>query len=255
MVSFKKILVLLAAGGAGGILAVVFILPLLARVNFLSTTALLDKTLKPQTITHTQIQKETIIIPESDYFSEAIKKIEPSIVAIQSFSGGQLIRSGSGIVLTQDGLIATVNSVAPPQAEIFQVFNGGKIYKAKVVFRDYGKNIAIISVPEADFQVTRFKTDLPNLGQELLIFSKLVSFGRESPFVEEAVIARVDEGGNAFEISAPYDYRLYGSALMNGEGTVVGMIYFRNQKPVVIFSKLIEDTLNGYLTRLTAPKP
>jgi S1-C subfamily serine protease len=238
----------LALGVVGGIIASVFIFPLLVRVNFLNTATLLDKILKSQTIT--QIQKETIIISPSDYFSEAIKKVEPSVVAVQSFSGGQLIRSGSGIILTQDGLVATTNSIAPASTEIFQIFNGGKIYKGKAVFRDYGKNIVIISVPEADFQVARFKTDLPNLGQELLVFSKLVGLGRESPFVEEAVASRIDESAGIFEISAPYDHRLYGSALIDGEGTVLGMIDFKNQKPVVTFSKLIENTLNAYLARL-----
>ncbi len=208
---------------------------------------ILYKILRPQTTT--QIQKETVIIPPSDYFSEAIKKIEPSVAAIQSFSGGQLVRSGSGIVLTQDGLIATTNSVAPADASVFQVFNGGKIYKAKVVFRDYEKNIAIISVPEADFQVAKFKSGLPNLGGQLLIFSKQVSFSKENPFVEEAMVSRVNEENGTFLISAAYDHQLFGSALADGEGTVLGMVDFRNQKPVVIFSKLIEETLGAYLAR------
>lgn len=253
MLNPRQTFSILAVGIVGGLIAGILIFPLMVRVNFLNTAAIFDKILKPQTVT--QVQKETIVIPPSDYFSEAIKKIEPSVVAIQSFSAGQIIRSGSGLVLTQDGLIATTTSVAPANAEIFQVFDGGKIYKAKIVFRDYANNIAIMSVPEADLRVAGFKSDLPNLGQELLVFSKLISFNKESPLIEEAITSRIDDSGNIFEISAPYDYRLYGSALVDGGGDVLGMIDFKSQKPVVIFSKLIEDALNAYLNGLTTPKP
>lgn len=249
MFSPRQFFLILALGVVGGIIASVFIFPLLVRTNFLNTAVVLDKILKPQMIT--QVQKETIIIPESDYFPEAIKKIEPNVVAIQSFSGGQLIRSGSGIVLTRDGLIATTNSVAPAGAEIFQAFNGGKIYKGKVVFRNYVKNIAVLLVSEADFQVAQFKPDLPDLGQELLIFSKLVNFGKENSYVEGAITSRIDESAGTFEVSAPYNYQFYGSALINGEGAILGMIDFKNQKPVVVFSKVIEDVLNSYLAGLT----
>ena len=162
------------------------------------------------------------------------------------------MRSGRGIALTRDGLVMTVNSLVPTSAEIFQVSGGGKIYKAKVVFRDFAKNIALISVAEANFQVAKLKSDLPNLGQELLVFSKLISFGKENSLVERAVVSRRDESADTFDVSTPYDYRLYGSALVNWEGTVLALIDFKNQKPVVIPSKLIESTLN---THLSGPAP
>jgi hypothetical protein len=247
MPNFKQILLILFAGAIGGVLAVIFVAPILVRTNFLNTAIVLDKIIKPQTVT--QVQKETVVVSSSDYFSEAIKKVGPNVVAIQSFSGGQLVRSGSGIVLTQDGLLATTNSVVPENADVFQVFSGGKVYKAKVVFRDYDKNIAIISVPDASFQVAKFKPDPPDLGRQLLIFSKQVSFSKENPFVEEVLVSRTDEENSTFFISAAYNYQLFGSALTDGEGTVLGMVDFRNQKPVVIFSKLIEEALNNYLAR------
>lgn len=253
MSNLKQTFLILIFSIIGGIATFVFIFPLLLRVNFLNTAVVLDKILNKTTIT--QVQKETIIVPQSNYFSEAIKKAELTIVAVQSFSGGQLMRSGSGIILTQDGLIATINSVVPSGAQVFQVSGGDKIYKAKVVFRDYAKNIAVISVPETNFQVANFKSDLPDLGQKMIIFSKLINFGRESSFVEEALISSVDENNSEFETSAPYDWRLYGAALVDTDGTILGIVDFKNQKPVIIFSNLIKDVLNTYLTRLTVPKP
>jgi len=243
----KQIILVLAFGIIGGVVAGVFITPLLVRTNFLNSAVILSKVLNTQTVT--QVQKEVITVPSSDYFSEAIKKIDPSVAVIQSFSGGQLVRSGSGIVLTRDGLIATTNSIVPADADVFQVFNGGQIYRAKVVFRDYAKNIAIISVPATSFQVAVFKSGLPNLGQELLVFSKQVKFSKENPFVEEAIVSRINEGDNAFSISAAYDYQLFGSALLDGEGEVLGIVDFKNQKPSVVFSQSIKGALSAYLAQ------
>lgn len=253
MSNLKQVFFVLVLSIIGGVAASVFIFPFLVRINFLNTAVILDKILKPQTIT--QIQKETIVIPPSDYFSEAIKKVEPIVVGIQSFSQGQLIRSGSGIILTRDGLIATANSVVPLEAAVFQVVSAEKIFKAKVVFRDYAKNIALISVAEASFPVVKLKSDLPNLGQKLLIVSKLISFGKESSFVEEALVSQINKGDGTFKISASYDNKLFGSALIDGEGAVLGIIDFKSQKPVVIFSKLVENALKDYLASLVTPKP
>lgn len=247
MLGLKKILLVIVIGGIGGILATAVLLPFLARANLLGTGSFFNKlVVKPETVIN-RVERETIIIPQSDYFSEAIKKIGSSVVAVQSFLGGRLVRSGSGIILTQDGLIATLNSLVPANAEIFQVTGGGKIYKAKVVSRDYVKNVALISVAESNFQVAKLKPDLPSLGRELLVFSKLVNFGKETSFVEKATVSRVDESNSAFEISAPYDGRLYGSALVDGEGAVLAIVDFKNQKPVVLSSKFISDFLNTYL--------
>jgi len=247
VLNLKKILLVAFVGGISGILASGFLLPFLTRVNLWGTASFFDKLVnKPETAV-TRVEKETIIIPQSDFFSEAIKKIGSSIVTVQSFSGGRLMHSGSGIILTRDGLIITLNSLVPANAEIIQVTGGGKIYKAKVVSRDYTKNVALISVAEPNFQVAKLKSDLPSLGRELLIFSKLFSFGKETSFVEKAIVSRVDESGGTFEISAPYDSRLYGSALVDGEGTVLAIVDFKNQKPVVLSSKFISDFLNTYL--------
>src|SRR3989344_1000983 len=145
MSSLRKILLAGAAGFGGGLIASFLVVPLLARVGFWNTTAILGgPAISPQPIESPKAQPR--VTPQLNYFSEAINKIQPSVVAVQGFSGGTLIRYGSGIILTQDGLIATLNSIVPVNTGVVQVTNAGKTYKAKVIFRDYARNIAIISV-------------------------------------------------------------------------------------------------------------
>ncbi|MDO8676446.1 MAG: serine protease [Candidatus Azambacteria bacterium] len=246
----RKILMVGAAGVAGGLVSSLFVLPFLVRTNFLNTATVLSNlvVLSPTPIIE-KTENNSAIITQLNYFSEAINKIQPSIVAIQSFYGSTLIRYGSGIILTQDGLIATLNSIVPINAGVIQVTNAGKIYKAKVIFRDYNKNIAIISIAAEDnFQVVQLKSELPGLGQKLLIFAKMVDFSEDKPLIEEALVSQVDKNSNQFKLSLAYEPNFYGAALADNDGTILGLLDFRNQKPFVIMSKTMNDTLNTYLT-------
>ncbi len=237
---------MLLIGAVGGMLAGGILLPVLARNNFLGTAAILNSIWQPETVV-TKIEKETILIPQPNYFFEAVKKIEPSVVAVESFLEGRKIRSGSGVILTQDGLIATTVSVVPANATFFQVTNQGKIFRAKVVSRDYVKNLALISVESSGMSVMKMKLDLPTLSQRLLVFSKQVEFGKDSPVVEEAVVSKVSVDGDSFDIIAGYDDELFGSALIGGEGNLFGIMNFKNRRPAVIFSSVITEFLNTYL--------
>ena len=212
--TFRKLVAILIIGALGGVMAAVFALPILVKVNFLGAAATIGKFLEPQTIV-TRVEEKTVIVPEANYFGQAIGKIKDSVIVVQSFSGGKLIRSGSGIILTQDGLIFTTNNVAPPEAQVFQVISAGKILNAKIVFRDPAKNIAIVSVSQDGLPVVALNSELPKLGQNLLVFSKLIEFGKDNAAVAVALVSQVDDNKNVFKISFPYDPYLYVSAVID----------------------------------------
>lgn len=251
--SKRKIILFVLLAAAGGFLAGALTVPLSVRLNFLGTAELLNKLIKPGEIT-TKIEQRTIVAPQADYFKEAIEKTKDGIVAIQSFQAGRLLRSGSGLILTQDGLIATVNAVVPAEADVFQVTNQGKILKAKVVFREFTDNLAIISVSGANLRVVRFGLDLPELGKNLLIFAKVVDFGKDTPLVASALVSQVNEEKKTFKISAGYDINLYGAGLIDNEGTIPALVNFRNAKPNLIPAAVINNALNNYLGKITGDK-
>lgn len=237
-----------AAGVAGGLIAIIFIMPILLRVGFWNTTAILSgPTISPQPTK--SVNSEPSVTFQPNYFSQAINKIQPSAVAVQSFSGGTLIRYGSGIILTQDGLFATLNSIVPVNAGVIQVTNSGKIYKAKVVFRDYTKNIAIVSMAEENnLQVVRLRLESPVLGQKLLVFAEAVDFSEDKPLINEALVSQVEKNSSQFKLALSYEPSFYGAAITDNEGMVLGLLDFRNQKPAVIMSKTLDNVLNAYLT-------
>ncbi len=249
----KKIIFFVLLAAAGGFLAGALAVPLSVRLNFLGTAELLNKLIEPGRIT-TTIEQRTIVAPQADYFKEAIEKTKNSIVAVQSFQAGRLLRSGSGLILTQDGLIATVNSVVPAEADVFQVTNQGKILKAKVVFREFTNNLAIISASDTDLRVVRFGSDLPELGKNLLIFAKVIDFGKDAPLVAPALVSQVNAEKETFKISADYDINFYGAGLIDNEGTVPALVSFRNAKPNLIPAAVINSALNNYLGKITGSK-
>lgn len=245
MLNSKNFIVSALIGGIGGFVIGVIGLAIFVSNNFWSVATILGK---PEEQAVAKSDVKTVFIPRPDYFSDAIAKIEPKVVAIQSFSGGALIRSGSGTVITQDGLIATLNSVVP-SAQTLQVIIGGKAYLGKIVFRNYNANIAIISVAAFNLQTAKLKKDLPVLGQKLLLFAKIANFNKDIPMVAEALVSQVNIDGGQFKVSLPYDQFMYGAAILDNNGDIIGLLDFRNQKPVVVTSKLLEETLVASLTK------
>ncbi len=253
MSNIKKsflILLLIIVSIAGGIMLSDPALPFFASINFLKRTAISDKitgAASEPSITAT-IPLVASSAPRPD-FSETISEVESSVVAVQSFYGGRLLSYGSGIVLTQDGVIATANNIVPPNANIFQIINEGKIYKAKVVFRDYARNVALLVIADSGLQVIKFNSRFPVLGEELIIFSKLIDFDKDNPVVEKAIVSQMDPKTGLFKISTLSSPEQNGGALANKDGEILGIIYFKNQKSSVIGSSILSDTLNAYLAR------
>ncbi len=233
--NYRKVL-LLAVGS--GIITSILIVPFLVKINFSG-----------------KVQEKKVFIPQSDYFSEAVTRVKNSVVAIQSFNQGQLIRTGSGIIMTQDGLIFTLNNIVPPEATITQVINSNKVETARVVFRNYKTNIAIISVVDSDLRVISLNNNLPELAQNLMIFSKVIDFGKDQALINEVLVSQVNEDKGTFKITSPYDQNIFGSALINNNGDLLGMVDFKNLKTTIVSAQEITNDLNTYLAKIKNLKP
>lgn len=243
----RKLILILTAGAIGGFLAELLVVPFLLRVNFLGASFLTNLIGRPQILT--KIEERTIVAPQADYFFEAISEVKNRIVAIQSFRGGELIRSGSGLILTRDGMIVTTNAVATATADIFQVISGGKILKGSIVLRDYAKNLVLLSVAENDWAVAGFSDELPKIASNQMIVGKVARFSKDDLLVSTALVNQVDSEHKVFKISAPYDLNLYGAALVNNQAKILGLIDFKNGRAEVILAPVILETLNIYLDK------
>lgn len=244
--SKSKLAFLIFLAGLTGALAGNLLLPFLAEADILNSGALFARLYRPAMVIN-RVEEKVVTVPRASYFSEAINKIAPSTVAVQSFSGGRLIRSGGGAILTQDGLIAAPASIVPASASVFQVSVRGQIEKAAVVSRDFSKNLALLSVNVQNLPVISFSDNLPDLAQPLLVFSKKFSLGKEIPFVQTALVSQVDESGKTIVVSTEFNQFLFGAAVISESGEILGLLDFRNQKPLLISEQDIKAKLDSYL--------
>lgn len=231
----------------GGFLAGVLAWPAALRWNIFGTASLFNSIVQTHN-TVTKIEERTIVAPQAEYFASAIEKIRKQIVAVQSFSQGKLIRSGSGLILTQDGLIATVGSVVPSNAQIYQVSLEGKIYKARVVYRG-SDNFVLLSINENGLSAVQLETKLPKLGDNLLVFSRQTELGKDQPLLAPALVAQLDTDKNLIRLSLNYADNLFGAALLDQQGSVVGMIDFKSGQAVPLLAGNLSTQLNSYLAK------
>jgi serine protease Do len=98
-----------------------------------------------------------IIIEESSAIIEASKKIDPAVVSVTSigsatrdvFGLGTIEApqtSGTGFIITSDGLIATNKHVVSGGEKFTITASNGKTYDGKVVAQDPGNDIAFIKI-------------------------------------------------------------------------------------------------------------
>ena len=230
---------------AAGFLAGVLFLPLSLRYNWLGSAALLSEAIGGREVV-TRVEERTTVVPKSDYFADAIEKVQGSVVAVQAFRQGALLRSGSGIVLTEDGLVATVNSVVPPEAKVFQVTKENRIYQASVIFRDYSKNLAVISVPGLNARAGQFKNATPQLADTLLVYSRQVRLGKDLAYIAGALASQV-VADTEFKISTAYYTALFGAAVVDTNGNILAMLDFKNGRPQAIAAPAVTAVLVSYL--------
>ncbi|MDP3954296.1 MAG: hypothetical protein Q8Q06_02675 [bacterium] len=243
MIDKRFFLAALAVGGFGGIVFANFIFPMLASRNVLGLGNLYGF-IKPDTII-TKIEKETIIVPESDYFGGALKDINSRIVYLQSFSKNKILRFGSGIVMTQDGIVATLNSIVPAGADSYQVWVNGKPQKANIIFRSRTSNFALVRVDNSGLSVASLADKLPDLASSLLLVGKSINLNEDSLIIEPAFVTQINKTGFLFK--ANFNESLFGSALINKSGQVLGIVDFKNKQPSLISHDIIKQNLEIYL--------
>lgn len=203
---------------------------------------------------------------------EISAKVGPSVVGIvckteyMTFFGQRVQQSGSGsgIIITSDGYIATNNHVVEGAREIKVILNTGKEYDAKIVGLDAKTDLAVIKVEATDLpvatlgdsakcQVGELAVAIGNpLGQEL---AGTVTVGVISAVNRS--IQTADDGTtmSLLQTDAAINPGNSGGALVNAYGEIIGinsMKFSGNNVegigfaiPVNSAKPIISDLMNG----------
>ena len=235
-------------GGLGG---VVFV-GLLPKISGAPLVGGIFRSLNPPVKVIERIEKETKFISQDQGITEQLNKISQSIVLIQSFQGGKILRFGSGMILTNDGLIITTNNVVPQNSDVIQVFADDKIAKVKVLSRDFRNNLALLRAVEISQNPITFSSDDLNVGDINYIIGKYIDINKIKLFTEQALISR--KNNSLTFLDARYESDLSGAILVNRKGEVSGIVFIDGSKVLAVESRIIKEFFDSFTAKTNGPQ-
>jgi S1-C subfamily serine protease len=207
-----KIIVLFIIGMVGGIFADQIFWPyFVERPLFYQYR--LEKT--PIYVT----ERKEIFIQENTALTEAIEKVEKSVVGIRSKSKAGKILEGSGLILTSDGLVLTLADLVPQNYEI-KLFFDGKEFLPKVLQRK--NNLALLKIEEENLKTVSFADfEKTKLGERVFLMGVVFEDNLQKMVANEGIIKTFDE--NLIQTNISENKPLQGSSLFNIEGEFLGL--------------------------------
>ncbi|OGN05766.1 MAG: hypothetical protein A2750_04250 [Candidatus Yanofskybacteria bacterium RIFCSPHIGHO2_01_FULL_45_42] len=187
-------------------------------------------------------------VVSADFWQKITADQALSTVAIQSFKFGKIIREGSGMIISSDGVIITTFDVISG-ADVLQVFHKDKIFRAQTVRYDGFKNLALLKVDSTNMDVARLDRNYQfQSGQDVVVFGKLVELSNPVVFAQRGMVSYILSKDIILDTEP--NYFLSGSKAINNSGIVIGMAYLRSGTTHLIKSEAIDDFIKNYFETL-----
>ena len=161
-------------------------------------------------------EKKEITIQENTALTAAIEKVEKVVVGVKTQTG-----TGSGLIVTSDGLMVTLAELVPPGSD-FNFFVDNQKVHFQILKRDLKENLALVRLEKENLATVGF-ADLEKLKLGERVFLVGTIFVKEKPqeIVNEGIIKSFSQDfikTNIFEKDI-----LKGSPLFDIEGKVLGL--------------------------------
>lgn len=195
-------------------------------------------------ITNPEIKQE-VVLSEGELISDIAKRLGPSVVSINvetesvGIFGSSIVQdsAGTGIILTEDGLILTNKHVVPEDSNFRVVLSDGTEYSdIEVLGRDPFNDVAFIKIrevsgltpaPIGDSSQVQVGDQVIAIGNALGQFANTVTSGIISglgrPIVAGGGFEKPDALQNLFQTDASINPGNSGGPLMNLSGEVIGV--------------------------------
>ena len=186
-----------------------------------------------------QIGSDPDMATEGGHNATAVAtKVIPSIVTVDvgttDNDGFDIFGTGSGVVLTPDGLIVTNHHVVAESDDYQVTFSDGRIYTAELVGSDHRTDLAVLSIGATDLVPIEIgSTESASIGQVAIAVGSPLGLDG-GPSVTVGVVSafgrQVVTGGSSIEVlfdmlqtDAPITEGSSGGALVDGSGRLLGI--------------------------------
>lgn len=161
-----------------------------------------------------------IYIEENTVLKDSFEKVKNSIVRIQSTSLRGAI-NGSGLIVTNDGLMVTLAELVP-QGYGFSFFVNGENVRYQILKRDLNLNLALIKLDEGNFSTLGFKSkEAINKGERVFLSGYSLFDKSYEKTINEGIIKNIGEKYIYTNIAEKSG--LKGSVLFNIQGEIIGI--------------------------------
>ena len=198
---------------------------------------------EPVTITETVTEKE-LVMPRVDS-TEIVSIAELATKTIVQVQVGNLSEDGeflpngggSGVVISDDGLIMTNHHVIDNSTEVRVVFEDGRMYGSEIIGSDRLTDIGLIKISASNLvPISIGNSDVLKVGDLAVAIGHPLTLGA-APTVTTGVVSalerRLDVGGEAMnsgvtlfgliQTDAPITRGSSGGALINSKGELIGI--------------------------------
>lgn len=168
-------------------------------------------------------------------WTNIVDKVSDSVVSI-NISSAEQIGVGSGLVISDDGLILTNNHVVNAANDIFVTLNDGSVYNAEKIGTDPETDLAVLKLknsPKNLVPVVFANSDDVNVGDSVLAMGNPLGLSQTATSgivsaVKRPVVVKTDASGtttatNAIQIDAAVNPGNSGGPLFNNKGEVIGV--------------------------------
>lgn len=209
-----KIIIVFVIGTIGGIFADQILWP-----YFIERPLFYEYRLEQAPIELIEINE--ITIQENFALQDAVEKVEGSVVGIRVIIDKKKAIEGSGIIVTSDGLIVTLEELVPKDEKV-DLFIDGKVSTFQVVKRDIKNNLALIKIEETNLPTIGFaEFGSLRFGQRVFLIASVLENSNFKKIVNEGIIKTYNNESiqtNIFE-----EENIQGCPLFNIEGGLVGL--------------------------------
>jgi S1-C subfamily serine protease len=188
-------------------------------------------------------EKNEIVVQENVALTQAIDKVRKTLVGIRAVTPAGKVILGSGLILTSDGFVVTLNDLLPGGADVSFVIDGEKV-PYEILKRDTQNNLALVKLQKSGLSTLGF-ADLQTikLGQRVFFAAIVANRGKEFSWAlltNEGVVRTISE--EAIETNIFEDSLVRGSPLFTIDGQIIGLnILDREGRVVVIPNTLIRQ--------------